>query len=209
MLRTDTEGDPVERLLELVAETEYGVALDLHDFGQVSESSLNEVWEDFLETTAVPGGGRCPYCGGPTATVTGRHPAYPELRREVWACHRCGPVLDLPAGAPVRGIRLDCPPVWPSPGTVEVEVTVMAAEGAGEGLPAAVLVQVAKAAARGLVVPEPQRVLLVPGSPVRVRAEVEVGGHAFAHHEHAVRAVVVAGGQVHSAARPVAVRPVE
>ncbi len=112
----------------------------------------------------------------------------------------------------MRGIRLDCPPVWPSPGTVEVEVTVTAAEGAegaGEGLPAAVLVQVAKAAARGLVVPEPQRVLLVPGSPVRVRAEVEVGEHAFAHHEHAVRAVVVAGGQVHSAARPVAVRPVD
>ncbi|SOB79519.1 hypothetical protein SAMN06272789_0472 [Streptomyces sp. 1331.2] len=207
VLRTDAEGDPVERLLELVAEAEYGVALDLHDFGQVSESPLNEVWEDFLETTAVPGGERCPYCAGPTATVTGRHPAYPELRREVWACHRCGPVLDLPAGAPVRGIGLDCPPLWPSPGTVEVEVTVTAADGAGEGLPAAVLVQVAKAAAHGLVVPEPQRVLLVPGSPVRVRAEVEVGEHAFAHHEHAVRAIVVAGGQVHGASRPVAVRP--
>ncbi|MEU8925652.1 hypothetical protein AB0D10_32770 [Kitasatospora sp. NPDC048545] len=204
----DGDGDPVERLLEQVAEAEYGVAFDLYDFGQVSESSLNEVWEDFLETTAVPGTARCPYCGGPTATVTGRHPAHPGLERAVLACHTCGPVLDLPTGSPVRDISIDCPPVWRSPGTVTVEVTVTAVDGAVEVLPAAVLVQVARGAAHGLAVPEPQRLRLVPGSPLLVRAEVEVAEDAFAHPEHAVRAVVVAGGRVHSATRPVAVRPV-
>ncbi|MEV7773836.1 hypothetical protein [Kitasatospora sp. NPDC086791] len=221
VVATDADGDPVERLLERVAEAEYGVALDLYDFGQVSESSLNEVWEDFLETTAVPGTVRCRYCGGPTATVTGRHPAHPRLVREVRACHSCGPVLDLPAGSPIHDITVDCPPVWPRPGTVTVEVTVTAAdpsaeepaeglaEGPAGGFPAAVLVQVARGAVHGLAGPEPQRLRLVPGSPLRVRAEVEVAEHAFAHPEHAVRAVVVAGGQVHSASRPVAVRPAQ
>lgn len=209
VLRADADGESAERLLELVADAEFDVALDLHDFGQVSESSLNEVWEDYLETTAVSGTGRCPYCGGSTATVTGRHPAHPRLQREVQACHLCGPVLDLPAGSPIRTITLDCPSVWPRPGLVEVGVTLALTEGPerAESVTAAVAVQVARATAHGLVVPEPQRVRLEPGSPARLRAEVEVEEHAFVHHEHVVRAVVVAGGQVHAAARQVAVWP--
>lgn len=203
---TAADGAPVERLLELVADAEFDVALDLHDFAQVSESPPSEVWEDILETTAVPGSGHCPYCGGPTAVVTGRHPAHPRLEREVLACHRCGPVLDLPAGSPIRMITIDCPEVWPRPGTVAVELTVTAAEDAECGT-AAVVVQVAKAAAHGLIGPEPQRVRLRPGSQARLRVEVTITEQAFAHHEHVVRGFVVAAGQVHCAARPVAVRP--
>ncbi|HJP73675.1 MAG TPA: hypothetical protein VJ914_05370 [Pseudonocardiaceae bacterium] len=203
--RADTKSDSGERLLELVADAEFDTALDLRDFGQVSESALNEVWEDVLETTAVPGTERCPYCGGPTATVTGRHPAHPRVARVLRACHTCGPVLDLPADTGIRSITIDCPTVWTSPGTVAAEVTIHSAQEA-EG-PAAVVVQVAKSAARGLLVPEAQRLLLGPDGPARVRTELGIKDNAFAHHEHTLRAIVVAGGQVHSASRPVAIRP--
>lgn len=95
---TAADGAPVERLLELVADAEFDVALDLYDFAQVSESPPSEVWEDLLETTAVPGSGRCPYCGGPTAAVTGRHPAHPAWSARCWPvtaaarCSICPPV---------------------------------------------------------------------------------------------------------------------
>ncbi|MFE2109846.1 hypothetical protein ACFXAF_28830 [Kitasatospora sp. NPDC059463] len=202
------DGAPVEELLALVADAEFDVALDLFDFAQVSESPPNEVWEDILETTAVPGGGPCPYCGGPTAVVTGRHPAHPRIEREVLACHRCGPVLDLPAGSPIRMITIDCPAVWPRPGTVDVELVITTAPGA-EIRTAVALVQAARAGAHGLTGPEPQRLRLRPGGPTRLRAGIEVAEHAFAHHEHMLRGFVVADGQVHCAARPVAVRPRE
>lgn len=207
--RADAASHSARRLMELVADAEFDTALDLRDFGQVSESALNEVWEDFLETTAVTGTERCPYCGGLTATVTGRHPAHPRVERVLRACHTCGPVLDLPARTPIRAITIECPAVWTSPGTVAVEVTIDSAEEPDEPerVPAAVVVQVAKSAAHGLVIPEPQRVLLGPEGPAQVRTEVGIKQNAFAHHEHTLRAIVIAGGQVHSAARPVAVRP--
>lgn len=203
--RADSKSDSGERLLELVAAAEFDTALDLRDFGQVSESALNEVWEGFLESTAVPGTERCPYCGGLTATVTGRHPAHPRVARLLRACHTCGPVLDLPADTPIRSITIECPAVWTSPGTVAVEVTIESAQEA-DG-PATVVVQVAKSAAHGLVTPEAQRLLLGSEGPARVRTEVGVGENAFTHHEHTLRAIVVAGGQVHGATRPVAMRP--
>jgi len=207
VVRVDPEARPAERLLGLLADVEFEVALDFHDFGQMSESALNEIWEDFLETSAVPGTGRCPYCAGPTATVTGRHPAYPALGREARVCHTCGPLLDLPDGSSIEMIAIDCPSVWLSPSTVEVEVAITPALGPAVDPVAAVTIQVARAAARGLLVPEPRRVRLTLGRPTRLRATIEVEEHAFAHHEHFVRAVVVTGGQVHGAGRPVAVRP--
>lgn len=207
--RADAKSDSGERLLELMADAEFDTALDLRDFGQVSESALNEVWEDVLETTSVPGTEPCPYCGGPTATVTGRHPAHPRVARVLRACHLCGPVLDLPADTAIRAITIECPTVWTSPGTVAVAVTIHSARETDgpERVPGAVVVQVAKSAARGLVVPEAQRLLLGPEGPARVRTELGIKDNAFAHHEHTLRAIVVAGGQVHSASRPVAIRP--
>lgn len=204
--RADAKSDSAERLLGLVADAEFDTALDLRDFGQVSESALNEVWEDFLETTAVPGTERCPYCGGPTATVTGRHPAHPRVARVLRACPTCGPVLDLPADTPIRAITIESPAVWASPGTVAIDVTIDSAEET-ECVPATVVVQVAKSRAHGVVIPEAQRVSLGASGPVRVRAEMGIKELAFAHHEHTLRAIVVTGGQVHSASRPVAIRP--
>jgi hypothetical protein len=206
VIHADPEAHSVEHLLAALADAEFGVALDFHDFWQLGETALNEIWEDFLETSAVPGTGRCPYCSGPVANVTGRHPAYPSLSRQVCVCHICGPLLDLPGRSPIEAITIDCSPVWLSPSTVDVTVTVTPAPDSGSDM-VAVAVQVARAAARGLLAPLPQRLRLMPGRSTSLRAEIEVGEDAFAHHEHFVRAVVVAGGQVHAAGRPVAVRP--
>jgi hypothetical protein len=207
MLRPVSTARSAEHLLDLLADAEFGVALDFYDFWQLSESPLNELWMDFLETSTLPGTERCPYCAGPAATVTGRHPAYRALGRKTVICHTCGPLLDLPDESLIETITIGCPPVWPSPTTVEVNVTIAPARGLTCDIAAAAAIQVAKASVRGLHVPEPQRVRLCPGTAICLRAQIDVEEHAFAHHEHFVRVIVVADGHVHGASRPVAIRP--
>jgi hypothetical protein len=203
----EASDDPLRKLRGLVEDAELNAAADFHDFGQVSDSALNEIWEDSLEPRMGPASGRCPYCGGCLAELTGQHPAYARVNRRALICHVCGPVYDLPAVPVIDPVSINCPALWERPGVVRVEVPIVPAAALSEEIVVAIAVHTSKAARRGISFPDPQRISLRPGWPALLRVDAELSDDAFLHHEHFVRAVLIAQGVVHYASRPVAVQP--
>jgi hypothetical protein len=207
VVRPSAATDPTLKLRDLVADAELDVAGDFHDLGQMSDSALNEIWEDFLDTRMSATGDRCSYCAGRLAELTGLHPAYPRLRRRALFCHVCGPVLDLPGEPVIDAIFIECADTWERPGTARLEISITPAATLKEETNAAVTVHASKGVRLGLTFPEAQQVRMLPGRPVRLRIQAQLDPQALPHHEHSIRVILIARGLVHGASRPVAVRP--
>jgi hypothetical protein len=207
MRRPSAAADPVLALRDLLAEAELNVASDFQDLGQMSDSALNEIWEDFLETHVLSSGDRCSYCAGRLAELIGQHPAYPRLHRRVLLCNVCGPVLDLPGEPVVDGIAIECAGTWEQPGKARLDVVITPAARLKDEVEVLVSVHASKGAKVGVAFPAPQRVWLRPGRPVRLQTRADVNAQALPHHERSIRVILITGGQVYGASRLVAVRP--
>ncbi|HXL94386.1 MAG TPA: hypothetical protein VN969_36100 [Streptosporangiaceae bacterium] len=197
----------LEKLQALIEKVEFRAAEDFHDFGQISDSGLYELWMDFLETQIKPVDQQCPYCASPLAELTGLHPVYPRIGRRALVCNVCGLVSDLPVTSAVRSIVIDCPRQWEQSGVVDIEVRLVPAETLTREIRVAGAVHTSASARQDISFSDAQRISLQPGAPAVLRAEAKLGQDALPHHEHFLRAVLIAQGMVHYASRPVAVRP--
>ncbi|MFD6887631.1 hypothetical protein [Streptomyces sp. NPDC059957] len=198
---------PLRRLDGLIAEAELSAVADFHEFGKMSHSALNEMWEGILDTSVRPIDEACPYCTGRLAELVGRHPVYEQVGRRMLICNVCGPIADSPLDPVIREVLIECPSVWKRPGTVTVDVLMTPAASVSQEIVAAGAIHTSGAANYGVAFPDAQRFAIMPGPPTRMRVNATLSTEAFAHHEHFVRFVAVAGGRVHYASRPVAVSP--
>jgi len=197
----------LDKLQSLIEKVEFRAAEDFHDFGQISDSGLYELWMDFLETRITPADQRCPYCANPLAELTGSHPVYPRVGRRALVCNVCGPVSDLPVTPAISSIIIDCPPQWEQSGTVGIDVRLVPAATLTREIRVAGAVHTSASARQDISFSDVQRISLRPGVPAVLRAEAKLGQDALPHHEHFLRTVLIAQGMVHYASRPVAVRP--
>jgi hypothetical protein len=202
-------GDPLQRLRVLVRDVELTVAADFHDFGKMSYSGLDELWQSVLETSIRPIDACCPYCAGRLAELVGRHPLYERIARNAQVCDICGPVYDLPATPVVEPIFIKCPTVWKSPGVVGIEIQITPAASLSRHITVSAAVHMSGSERYGLSFPDAQQVTVQPGRQALIKVEAQVSEHAFVHHEHFVRAIVMAQGMVHYASRPIAVQPLD
>ncbi|GAA2489642.1 hypothetical protein [Streptomyces longisporus] len=198
---------PLRRLGSLIADAELTAVADFHEFGKMSHSALNEMWEGILDTRVRPIDDACPYCAGRLAELVARHPLYEQVGRRALICNVCGPIVDFPLDPVIDEVRIECPSVWKRPGTVTVDVLMTPAASVSRKIVAAGAVHTSGAANFGMSFPDAQRIAIRPGSPARMRVDATLSAEAFTHHAHFVRWVAVAGGLVHYASRPVAVAP--
>ena len=196
---------PLHRLGTMIADAELNAVADFHEFGKMSHSALNEMWEGILETTVRPIDAACPYCARKLAELVARHPVYEQVGRRALICTVCGPIADSPPEPVLGEVLIDCPSIWKRPGTVTVDVLMTPAASVSQEIVVAGAIHLSGAANFGMVFPDARRIALQPGSPTRMRADATLSAEAFAHHEHFVRFVAVAEGLVHYASRPVAV----
>ncbi|MGW1131196.1 hypothetical protein [Streptomyces griseoluteus] len=198
---------PLDRLGGLIADAEMSAVADFQEFGKMSHSALNEMWEGILDTRVRPTDGACPYCKGRLAELVALHPVYERVGRRALICNVCGPVADAPLDPVIGDVLIECPAVWERPGTVTVDVLLKPAASVSQEIVVAGAVHVSGAANSGMSFPDARRIAIRPGSPARMRVDATLNAEAFTHHEHFVRFVAVAEGLVHYASRPVAVVP--
>ncbi|MEU7206538.1 hypothetical protein [Streptomyces sp. NPDC045470] len=198
---------PLRRLGSLIADAELSAVTDFHEFGKMSHSALNEMWEPILDTRVRPIDDACPYCTGRLAELVGRHPVYEQVGRRALVCNVCGPIADSPLDPVIDEVRIECSSIWERPGTITVDVLMTPTASASKEVIAAGAVHTSGAANFGIEFPDAQWIAIRPGSPARTRVNATLSAEAFTHHEHFVRFVAVAEGRVHYASRPVAVAP--
>ncbi|MGX5182932.1 hypothetical protein ACWKT5_08935 [Streptomyces avermitilis] len=198
---------PLRRLGSLIADAELSAVADFHEFGKMSHSALNEMWEGILDTSVRPIDDACPYCKGRLAELVARHPVYEQVGRRALICNVCGPTADSPLDPVIGEVLIECPSIWKRPGTVTVDVLMTPAASVSQEIIAAGAIHTSGAANFGMAFPDAQRIAIRPGSPTRMRVDATLSAEAFTHHEHFVRFVAVAEGLVHYASRPVAVAP--
>nr|BBJ48443.1 hypothetical protein SAVMC3_10720 [Streptomyces avermitilis] len=198
---------PLRRLGSLIADAELSAVADFHEFGKMSHSALNEMWEGILDTSVRPIDDACPYCKGRLAELVARHPVYEQVGRRALICNVCGPTADSPLEPVIGEVVIECPSIWKRPGTVTVDVLMTPAASVSQEITAAGAIHTSGAANFGMTFPDAQRIAIRPGSPARMRVDATLSAEAFTHHEHFVRFVAVAEGLVHYASRPVAVAP--
>ncbi|MFD7898235.1 hypothetical protein [Streptomyces sp. NPDC059743] len=198
---------PLRRLGGLIADAELSAVADFHEFGKMSHSALNEMWEGIFDTSVRPIDDACPYCTGRLAELVGRHPMYEQVGRRALTCNVCGTIADSPLDPVIGEVLIECPSIWKRPGTVTVDVLMAPAASVSQETIAAGAIHTSGAANFGMAFPDAQRIAIRPGSPARMRVNATLSAEAFTHHEHFVRFVAVAEGRVHYASRPVAVAP--
>ncbi|MFJ5294445.1 hypothetical protein [Streptomyces sp. NPDC088348] len=214
-LKTTTLGeDPVEkvhgplrRLSSLIADAELSAVADFHEFGKMSHSALNEMWEGVLDPRVRPIDAACPYCTGRLAELVARHPVYEQVGRRALVCNVCGQIADSPLDPVIGEVLIECLSAWKRPGTVTVDVLITPAARVSQEIIAAGAIHTSGAADFGMEFPDARRIAIRPGSPTRMRVNATLSAEAFTHHEHFVRFVAVVEGLVHHASRPVAVVP--
>jgi hypothetical protein len=199
--------DIFEELRCMVAEIELRAVGDFQEFGQMSHSGINEIWEGILQTRAYQVDSRCVYCGGRLARLTGQHPVHEGIRRLALVCNVCGPVVDLPHVPAISSIVINCQSVWESPGAVTIEILISTAETLSRKITIAAAAYISGATKYGMPFPEPQQISLQPGSPGHMSVHAKLSEDVFPHHQHFIRVVLVAEGLVHYASRPVSVWP--
>ncbi|MET7309331.1 hypothetical protein ABZS68_20115 [Streptomyces sp. NPDC005571] len=198
---------PLSRLDSVIADAELSAVTDFHEFGKLSHSALNEMWEGILDTRVRPIDEACPYCTGRLAELAGRHPVYEQVGRRMLVCNVCGPIADSPLEPVISKVLIDCPSIWKRPGTVTVDALMTPAASVSQEIIVAGAIHTSGAANYGVAFPDAQRIAIRPGAPTRLRVSATLSAEAFTHHEHFVRFIAVAEGRVHYASRPVAVAP--